>query len=78
MTAIFASNAGLRNPWQATYGPMPTRVVASASAVTIVQHSQKPIRSPPISRWRWSGAQSVSTPIASASRASARISGHVA
>ena len=79
MAAILASSAGLRNPVQATYGPMPTVVVASASAVTIVQHSQNPIRSPDArSRWRWSGTQRVSTPIASASRASARSSGQVA
>ena len=69
----------MRNPVQATNGPISIRVVASAAAVRIVQHSQKPNSGRPGRlRWRWSGTQSVSTPSASMSRASARISGQLA
>ena len=73
VTAILASIAGLRNPVQAISGPIPIRVVASAAAVRIVQHSQKPNRGRSATcRSRWSGTHSVSTPKASTSSASRR------
>ena len=60
-------------------GPTSIRFVASAAATRIVQHSQKPnTPRPAVTRWRWSGTHSVSTPIASIACASRRMSAHEA
>ena len=73
--AIFARIAGLRKELHSTRVPSSTRCVASASAASMVQHSQIPVVGSPGLRYiRWSASQMLSKPSASDCWASSRIS----
>ncbi len=59
-----------------TIVPSSTRLVASAMAARIVQHSWMPVVSPSNRNRRWSNTQTESRPAASAATATARISAY--